>query len=120
MTDWRIWIAILIVSVLAWAPLETSFRKFLRRRSLVRLGRTIASTDALLSFENGSGAIVRNRSTLPGRWWFYKLADKKSEFDLWMTLRDHGYLVLTGSRKDIQTLHSLEGKIEEMIEPFED
>ncbi|MGV3606801.1 MAG: hypothetical protein ACO1RA_10350 [Planctomycetaceae bacterium] len=120
MTDWQLWLVILLVLVIAWASLESRVSNYFETRRLLRAGRTIQASDALFSYAQGHGVIVRNRSSLPGRWWFYRIEDRNTDDDLWMTLKEQGRLVLTGNPHDLVSLQNLEGKLEEVIEPFED
>jgi len=120
MTDWQLWLGILIMLVIAWTSLESHVCNYFETRRLLKAGRTIQAADALFSYAHGHGVIVRNRSSLPGQWWFYRIEDRNTDDDLWMTLKEQGRLVLTGNPHDLVSLQNLDGKVEEVIEPFED
>jgi hypothetical protein len=68
MSDWRLWVAVLICAIPIMARIEGAVVRYLKWRKLKSAGRTIEASQALELFNHGLAAIVLSVSTFPAFW----------------------------------------------------
>lgn len=124
MIDWRIVLGLsaftAILFVFAFAFIESRVSSIIELRRLKRRNRTIDAEQAMANHEAGNGILVRNRSLLPGEWWYLNRSDLPSEDSLIQALREFGYVVTFKNRNVSSRMRIYEGKVEEVLEAFED
>ncbi len=120
MIDWRIVLALVICAIIAFAVLESKVVDTIRMRRLKLVNRCIDAEQAIEEFEAGRGALIRNRSSLPGEWWYLAKDKRPTNHDPMMTLRECGRVLVFKNKLVRKRMKDFEGLVMEFYEPLED
>jgi hypothetical protein len=86
---------------------------------LVAIGRSISVKQAIDEYEAGIGLPVRNKSSLPGSWWFLRKADILEGRDFYSNVRESGCVVLFADQSDCRAFETLAKNAEVLLDPFD-
>lgn len=120
MIDLRLALFAILVITLIVALCDTMVMRTIGAWRLRLIGRTIDCDTAIGRYKDGLGFLIRNRSSLPGKWWFIFKKDVDSQAELSWCVRQAGFLVTFNQKNSLSTIEDYADVASEIVDSFED